>query len=139
MRRLVWCLALFFVGATSGEQSAWALVLDVPAPGCPEVTSPVLEAGQWYQIEVTGTYVLDRSNGRQADAEWSDFDGIPTTPWIENPNHPSYQDGNDLYINGAGIDWLGGDHFTPHTYSPNHTYGSSEKICNTASEEQAAD
>jgi hypothetical protein len=105
-------------------------ILEVPGLGVPTVESATLESGQSYLIEVSGTYVIDTSNGRQADAEWSNYWGyLGDQTWYENPadENPSvtHPDLLDLLIDGATVDWLGttdGANFAPHTYSPTHVY-----------------
>ena len=90
--------------------------------GEPVETSFALELGQEYLVEVTGTYYYAGVGGiRIADAEFAlveDYLG-----WQEEPS--IIPNNLDLFVNGTPQDWLGsvdGATFSPHTFSPDHTY-----------------
>lgn len=85
-------------------------------------TSP-LTLGQEYLLEVTGTFTYT-DDEMPADAEWAyrRVDGI----WMEylSPS-PAPEVILDLFVNETAQDWLGttdGVNFSPHTYSPSHSY-----------------
>ncbi|MCP4591425.1 MAG: PEP-CTERM sorting domain-containing protein [bacterium] len=107
-----------------------AETLVVEAWNTPTETSQALEVGRVYLLEVSGTYVLDSTNGRQADADWSEYwKHLGDMTWYENPadTDPTVTDPDrfDLTIDGAVVDWMGttnGVDFAPHTYSPSHIY-----------------
>lgn len=102
-----------------------AEVLQVPAYGTPTVTSSPLEDGKWYVIEARGTFVYDSYHSRIADAEWAQKNAPEPPDWVENRNHPAFEDIQDLLVNEATHDWMGttdGVNFASHTYSPSHIY-----------------
>jgi hypothetical protein len=89
----------------------------------PVQTSFALELGQWYLLEIDGTYTYSSSE-RIADAEFA-FDP-DSNAWLEELPGVTQQAFNlDVLINGVPTNWLGttdGVNFAPHTYSPTHVY-----------------
>jgi len=85
-------------------------------------TSP-LTLGQEYLLEATGTFTYT-DDEMPADAEWAyrRADGI----WMEylSPS-PDPEVILDLFVNETAQNWWGttdGINFSPHTYSPSHSY-----------------
>ena len=119
-------LILFCSLTVRGAMPIWED--DVPAYLTPTVTSPVLDSGQLYCIEVSGTYIWFGTEQTPADAEWWEAPSNavdPYTPgeWYED--HPDREYWADLLINETPQDWMGttdGILFETHTYSPSHVY-----------------
>lgn len=119
-------LPLFLILPLSLVKSADAATLETvqvsSLNSTPTVSNTVLETGKMYMIEAVGTYTF-APGGRIADAEFA-YD--PDTNLFYEELNVVNQDSNlDLFVNGQSQDWLGstnGVDFSPHTFSPNHTY-----------------
>lgn len=104
-----------FVSLVRGE------ILTVPATSSNGVSSSILDAGTYYLLEATGTYVWGAG---QADAEWA-VSGVSGAPLEVYPGFTYATDTLDLLIDGVAWDWMGttdGITWATHTYSPSHVY-----------------
>jgi hypothetical protein len=107
---------------TFGNPSSYTVYVPSENPN-PTTTTFILESGKSYQIESSGYFICNDLHNLPADAEWWNNWGIWEEYYSLNPEEPSYY--LDLLVNETGYDWLGttnGIDWTPHTYSPSHTY-----------------
>ena len=83
------------------------------------VTSPVLEAGKIYQIDVSELFWYDNSTSLSADAMYYTTD--PSNEWNWTNSNPAPDGHSFLQINGGDVNWgsfSNGD--TGHTYTINY-------------------
>lgn len=106
-------------------------IVEVQAYATPTAYSSTLIDGQWYQLEVSGTYIWWGTGQTPADAEWYEAPSTAEDPYIPGVWYDNQPDNLlDLLINETGVNWLGcGDIvitddsvFSADTYSPSHIY-----------------